>query len=175
MPQCWYFLTFLITTRKRSLRRLCFYTCLSVILFTGGGYLGRSTPGPGTPPWPGTPPGRYTPGQVHPPRAVHAGRYGQQAGGTHPTEMHSCCSFFPGCDTVVKSRYKLREHLRSHTQEKVIACPTCGGLFSNFTRFTDHINRQQIAGQCKTWSTHACEKGTFFANPCAVSMNHMQM
>ena len=27
----------LITARKRSLRRLCFYTCLSVILFTGGG------------------------------------------------------------------------------------------------------------------------------------------
>ena len=25
------------TPRKRSLRRLCFYTCLSVILFTGGG------------------------------------------------------------------------------------------------------------------------------------------
>ena len=26
----------LITARKRSLRRLCFHTCLSVILFTGG-------------------------------------------------------------------------------------------------------------------------------------------
>ena len=38
------------------------------------------------PPGPGTPPGtRYTP------RAVHAGIYGQQAGGTHPTGMHSCC------------------------------------------------------------------------------------
>ena len=51
-------------------------------------------PGPGTPPWdqvhtsprPGTPPGPGTP----PPVAVHAGRYGQQAGGTHPTAMHSC-------------------------------------------------------------------------------------
>ena len=31
------------------------------------------------------------PGQVHPPGAVHAGRYGQQAGGTHPTGMLSCC------------------------------------------------------------------------------------
>ena len=46
--------------------------------------------------WVGTPPDRYTPqGQVHPlagthPGAVHAGRYGQQAGGTHPTGMHSC-------------------------------------------------------------------------------------
>ena len=24
------------------------------------------------------------------PGAVHAGRYGQQAGGTHPTGMHTC-------------------------------------------------------------------------------------
>ena len=51
-----------------------------------------SPPGPGTPPRPGTPPWtRYTPRLfTHPPRAVHAGRYGQQAGGTHPTGMHSC-------------------------------------------------------------------------------------
>ena len=27
----------IITARKRSLQRLCFYTCLSFILFTGGG------------------------------------------------------------------------------------------------------------------------------------------
>ena len=74
-------------------------------------------PRPGASPGPGTPPGtrytpetRYTPWyqvhppgpgmpwyQVHPPprtrytpQTVHAGRYGQQAGGTHPTGMHSC-------------------------------------------------------------------------------------
>ena len=29
-------MTLVITARKRSLRRLCFYTCLSVILLTGG-------------------------------------------------------------------------------------------------------------------------------------------
>ena len=38
----------------------------------------------------GNPPSMYTPGQV-PPGALHAGRYGQQAGGTHPTGIHSCC------------------------------------------------------------------------------------
>ena len=70
-------------------------------------------PGPGAPPLGlGTPPGtRYTPlDQVHPPRtrytpqtrytppgpgtppsAEHAGRYGQCAGGTHPTGMQSRC------------------------------------------------------------------------------------
>ena len=29
--------------------------------------------------------------EIPPPPAVHAGRYGQQAGGTHPTGMHTCC------------------------------------------------------------------------------------
>ena len=56
-----------------------------------------------TPLGPGTPPRtRYTPqDQVHPPRpgtpspsAEHAGRYGQRAGGTHPTGMQSCCKVY---------------------------------------------------------------------------------
>ena len=59
---------------------------------------GTPPSGPGTPPGPGTLPRPGTPpqDQVHPlgpgtpPGAVHAGRYGQQAGGTHPTGMHSC-------------------------------------------------------------------------------------
>ena len=117
-----------VTAHKQSSRRLCFNTCLSVILFTGGEYLGRYTPWAGTPlppsrytpgqvhphpqqvhscppagtpPWAGTsPPGKvhpqqiHPPGQVQPPGAVHAGRYGQQAGGTHPTGMHSSFVFF---------------------------------------------------------------------------------
>ena len=33
----WYTVFYIVTTRKQSLRRLCFYTCLSVILFTGWG------------------------------------------------------------------------------------------------------------------------------------------
>ena len=50
-----------------------------------------------TPPWADTPP---TPGQTpplssagihtHPPSLVDTTGYGQQAGGTHPTGMHSC-------------------------------------------------------------------------------------
>ena len=40
--------------------------------------------------WAGTPPGRYSPplGQVSPHQCMLG--YGQQAGGTHPTGMHSC-------------------------------------------------------------------------------------
>ena len=76
---------FLFTARKRSLRRLCFYTCLSVILFTGGEVPGQvHPPGRYTPPWAGTHPpragtppdrytplGRYTPLAGTPPRQVH--------------------------------------------------------------------------------------------------------
>ena len=36
-----------------------------------------------------TPPEADPPGADTPP-TMHAGRYGQQAGGTHPTGMHTC-------------------------------------------------------------------------------------
>ena len=57
-----------------------------------------------TPPWEQTPPAgsrhtpiiRHPPGSRHPLCAVHAGRYGQQAGGTHPTGMHTCDLKFLG-------------------------------------------------------------------------------
>ncbi|MGH0182223.1 UNVERIFIED_CONTAM: hypothetical protein FKN15_008919 [Acipenser sinensis] len=52
------------------------------------------------------------------------------------------------CEATFKSHFKLREHLRSHTQEKVVACHTCGGMFANNTKFFDHIRRQTtIEGQ----------------------------
>ncbi|XP_030237795.1 histone H4 transcription factor [Gadus morhua] len=47
-----------------------------------------------------------------------------------------------GCDAFFKVRYRLREHLRSHTQEKVVACPTCGCMFSSNTKLFDHLHRQ---------------------------------
>ena len=79
---------------KRSLRRLCFYTCLSVILFTRGGcLLGGGCPGLGGVPAPGESglggvpaPGGLVLGGTwrRPPETATA------AGGTHPTGMHSC-------------------------------------------------------------------------------------
>uniref|UniRef100_A0A1A8LGR9 Histone H4 transcription factor n=3 Tax=Nothobranchius TaxID=28779 RepID=A0A1A8LGR9_9TELE len=70
-------------------------------------------------------------------------------------EMHSVCVDIPtgdsefsircgwkDCEATAKGRPKLREHLRSHTQEKLVACPGCGGMYANNTKFFDHIIRQ---------------------------------
>ncbi|WAR05551.1 HINFP-like protein, partial [Mya arenaria] len=60
--------------------------------------------------------------------------------GNHVTG--GCKCLWQGCAMCVKSRHKLRDHLKSHTQEKVVACPTCGALFSCRTKFFDHLTRQ---------------------------------
>ena len=80
-----------------------------VILFTWGGLpqcmLGYH-PMEQTPPPPGSrhthtpgaePPRADTPppgADIPPPNTEHAGRYGQRAGGTHPTGMQSCLIIF---------------------------------------------------------------------------------
>ena len=46
---------------------------------------------------PGQTPTPHLPGQTHPPTAQCMLGYGQQAGGTHPTGMHSCSSIFLYC------------------------------------------------------------------------------
>ena len=57
--------------------------------------LGSRHPPRSRPPLEQTSPGadtpqEQTPLEQTPPRTVHAGRYGQQAGGTRPTGMHTC-------------------------------------------------------------------------------------
>lgn len=47
-----------------------------------------------------------------------------------------------GCENVFGNKYKLKEHVRVHTQEKLIACPDCGGMFANQTKLLDHLSRQ---------------------------------
>ena len=49
----------------------------------------HTTPGEQTPSG-SRPPRADPPDQAQPPCAMHAGRYSQQAGGTHPTGMQSC-------------------------------------------------------------------------------------
>ncbi|XP_032328367.1 histone H4 transcription factor isoform X1 [Camelus ferus] len=86
-------------------------------------------------------------------------------------EAHSlCCEYqavgkdnhvvlcgWKDCTCTFKDRFKLREHLRSHTQEKVVACPTCGGMFANNTKFLDHIRRQTSLDQQHFQCSH-CSK-----------------
>nr|XP_033774951.1 histone H4 transcription factor isoform X3 [Geotrypetes seraphini] len=81
-------------------------------------------------------------------------------------EMHGLCSGYKAsvifccwkdCDCSFKGRCKLREHLRSHTQEKVVSCPICGGMFANNTKFFDHIRRQTALDQQRFQCSH-CSK-----------------
>ena len=74
----------IFTARKRRLRRLCFYTCLSFC--SQGGTPNRYSPlqvhPPGRYPQAGTPPSRYTPRQVH-----TLGRYTRRQ--VHLPAMHA--------------------------------------------------------------------------------------
>ena len=92
-----------ITACKRSLGQGNIFSSVCQEFCSQEGVPGQVHPPPqqvhpraGTPLRAGTPPpqGRYTPLGRYPPRAVHAGKYGQQAGGTHPTGMHSCLKLF---------------------------------------------------------------------------------
>lgn len=58
------------------------------------------------------------------------------------TYIQCCNVFVTGCDAFFKIRYRLREHMRSHTQERLVACPTCGSMFASNTKFFDHLHRQ---------------------------------
>ncbi|CAL8362634.1 unnamed protein product [Merluccius merluccius] len=59
-----------------------------------------------------------------------------------PQQQQAIFCQWEGCDAFFKIKYRLREHLRSHTQEKMVACPTCGCMFSSNTKFFDHLHRQ---------------------------------
>ncbi|NXY87244.1 HINFP factor, partial [Alcedo cyanopectus] len=72
-------------------------------------------------------------------------------------ENHVVLCGWKDCECSFKGRCKLREHLRSHTQEKVVACPTCGGMFANNTKFFDHIRRQTALDQQRFQCSH-CSK-----------------
>ncbi|XP_014484535.1 PREDICTED: histone H4 transcription factor [Dinoponera quadriceps] len=47
-----------------------------------------------------------------------------------------------GCSGKYPSLYKLRDHVRCHTKEKIVACPDCGVTFASKTKFHAHCQRQ---------------------------------
>ncbi|XP_072049577.1 histone H4 transcription factor-like [Amphiura filiformis] len=61
------------------------------------------------------------------------------------------------CTGCYKDKYKLLDHLRSHTQEKRFACDQCGALFSNRTKYIDHIHRQ-TALDLQSYQCSHCSK-----------------
>ena len=85
-----------ITSHKRSLRRLCFYTCLSV--HRGSTWAGTPRQ---VPPWSGTPP--PPPGQVHPSWQVHP------PGHVHPPAGTPPWSGIPLAGTPPLARYTPRQ------------------------------------------------------------------
>ncbi|XP_015433360.1 PREDICTED: histone H4 transcription factor [Dufourea novaeangliae] len=47
-----------------------------------------------------------------------------------------------GCGSFYPNLYKLKEHMRRHTKEKIVACPDCGATFASNTKFHVHCKRQ---------------------------------
>ncbi|XP_042222717.1 histone H4 transcription factor-like isoform X2 [Homarus americanus] len=60
---------------------------------------------------------------------------------TGETKKEFLCSW-EGCAATFILQSRLRDHSRSHTQEKVVGCPNCGGIYASNTKFYDHCTRQ---------------------------------
>merc|ERR1719228_933402 len=71
----------------------------------------------------------------------HVGQHASSLKGQTPM----ICQW-PGCSRTDTAVSKLREHLRCHSQEKMVACPICGGLFASRAKFLDHVKRQEKPG-----------------------------
>ncbi|XP_067401311.1 histone H4 transcription factor-like [Emydura macquarii macquarii] len=71
------------------------------------------------------------------------------------------CCHWKDCSRTFKGKHKLWDHLRTHTQERVVACPSCGAMFSNNTKFFDHAKRQ-VSDDQQTFVCQNCDKR--FAN-----------
>ena len=111
-----------------------------MILLTGGRGVPHTppradtpkTPPEQTPPWEQTPPQEQTPPSRHPPEqtppgsrppgadtppAKHAVRYGQRAGGTHPTGMQSCDNCYH--KSLEKIDHLPNIHFNEHMSRKI--------------------------------------------------------
>ncbi|KAK5645961.1 hypothetical protein RI129_004425 [Pyrocoelia pectoralis] len=62
-----------------------------------------------------------------------------------------------GCNYKCPSQYKLSDHLKTHTKEKVVACPTCGAHFAGKTKFYDHRKRQ-LPMEVQNYQCSQCSK-----------------
>ena len=77
----------------------------------------------------------------------HVADHGEEVRGRVKGEAGRLTCRWAGCGKTDGSVSKLKEHLRSHSQEKMIGCPNCGALFSNRVKFLDHVKRQQVTSE----------------------------
>uniref|UniRef100_A0A0A9ZCP2 Histone H4 transcription factor n=1 Tax=Lygus hesperus TaxID=30085 RepID=A0A0A9ZCP2_LYGHE len=52
------------------------------------------------------------------------------------------CGWFECKFSTNKVKARLVDHVKVHTGERMIACPVCGNMFANVTKFSDHCERQ---------------------------------
>ena len=75
------------------------------------------------------------------------------------TRLH--CQWFTNgqlCEQDFRDKHKLKEHIRVHTHEKTLACPGCGALFSNRTKFLDHLSRQNEESYVNFQCSHCLKR-----------------
>lgn len=61
------------------------------------------------------------------------------------------------CSQKLANKDRLREHIRHHSQEKLVACPNCGALFAVVSKFIDHCSRTSQIGSRK----HSIKQSVF--------------
>ncbi|XP_015607647.1 histone H4 transcription factor [Cephus cinctus] len=76
-----------------------------------------------------------------------------------------------GCQKSYPNLYKLRNHMRSHTKEKLVACPDCGATFASNSKFHDHC-RRQIPIEVQGFQCSHCNK--FYPTE-GILRNHMRL
>lgn len=53
-----------------------------------------------------------------------------------------------GCEKAFNRMTKTKEHLRTHTGERFLACANCGSTFNSYAKFYDHYKRQAMDCRC---------------------------
>ncbi|KFM58772.1 Histone H4 transcription factor, partial [Stegodyphus mimosarum] len=89
------------------------------------------------------------------------------------TEKNIAVCLWHDCHRIFADQYKVKEHMRSHTQEKLIACPTCGGMFASRTKFFDHVHRQ-LAVDDDSEGIYICEYCSRKMNSERLLRDHMR-
>jgi uncharacterized C2H2 Zn-finger protein len=59
----------------------------------------------------------------------------------YPPKLKDSKCRWSNCEQILSNKNRLAEHMRHHTQEKLVACPVCGALFASFTKLIDHCSR----------------------------------